>query len=329
MDYLIIGLISVALLFDYLNGMHDAANAIATVVSTRVLSPRNAVVMAAIANFIAFLLFGVSVATTIGKGIISPQAATPQVILAALIGAIAWNIITWYFGIPVSSSHALIGGFMGAAVVASGAGVIIWSGILKVAIFIFLSPLIGLVTGFLLMSIFLFAIRKTAPAKINKYSSKIQICSAFAYGLGHGGNDAQKTMGIIAVLLFSSGYLGQDFFVPLWVVLSAHGAIALGTLSGGWRIIKTMGHKITKLAPINGVAAETSGALVLFASTALGIPVSTTHVISASIMGVGATKGPSAVKWGVARKIVWAWILTIPISAIIAGTSYLAVKIVI
>ncbi len=326
MNYLIPALILVALSFDFVNGMHDAANAIATVVSTRVLSPKSAIIMAAFANFIAFLIFGVAVATTIGKGIISPSAATPIVILSALVGAISWDIITWYYGMPVSSSHALIGGFMGAAIFASGTSVIIWAGILKVLAFIFISPLIGLAIGFALMALILNVVKKIPPSRINKYFSKVQIFSAFAYGLGHGGNDAQKTMGIIAVLLFSSGYLGPNFYVPLWVVLAAHAAIALGTLSGGWRIVKTMGHKITKLRPIHGFAAETAGSVVLFASTHFGIPVSTTHVISASIMGVGSTRRASAVKWGVARNMIWAWILTIPASALIGGSTYFIVK---
>lgn len=326
MDYLIPILIFVALSFDFVNGMHDAANAIATVVSTRVLGPKAALIMAAFANFIAFLLFGVAVATTIGKGIISPVAATPYVILAALIGAISWDIITWHYGLPVSSSHALIGGFLGAAILASGFSVVIWSGVLKIFAFIFISPLIGFIIGLFLMMLILNLMKKASPNKVNKYFSKLQIFSAFAYGLGHGGNDAQKTMGIIAVLLFTSNYLGPEFYVPLWVVLAAHGSIALGTLTGGWRIIKTMGHKITKLRPIHGFAAETAGSAVLFVSTHFGIPVSTTHVISASIMGVGSTRRLSAVRWNVARRIVWAWILTIPASAIIGGVTYTIIQ---
>ena len=325
MDFFIVGLVILALAFDYVNGMHDAANAIATVVSTRVLSPRSAVLMAAIANFVAFLFFGVTVATTIGKGIISPAAVTPYVIFSALIGAISWDLITWYYGIPVSSSHALIGGLIGAALFSRGFSSIVWTGLEKVALFIFLSPLVGLVISFLGMAFVLRCIRQTAPSRINTFFSKGQIFSAFAYSLGHGGNDAQKTMGIISALLFSAGYLGKEFYVPLWVVLCAHAAIGLGTLSGGWRIVKTMGHKITKLRPVHGFVAEASSSAVLFLSTYLGVPVSTTHVISASIMGVGSTRRFSAVKWGVARKIVWAWVITIPLSALMAGIAFMVI----
>ena len=327
MELLIPAIIIIALSFDFVNGMHDAANAIATIVSTRVLSPLAAVSMAAFANFIAFLIFGVAVATTIGKGIITPSVVTPAVIIGALIGSISWDIITWYYGLPTSSSHAIIGGFLGAAVFATGSfKVVIWSGITKVFTFLLLAPILGLAVGFGLMVLILHIVKKAPPGKITKYSSKIQILSSFAYGLGHGGNDAQKTMGIIAVLLFSSGYLGATFYVPFWVVLAAHAAMGLGTFAGGWRIVKTMGHKITKLRPIHGVAAETAGAALLFGATHFGIPVSTTHTIASSIMGVGATKRLSAVRWGVARTMVWAWILTIPISAGIGGAAVLVAK---
>ena len=329
MELFIVSIVVIALAFDYVNGMHDAANAIASVVSTRVMSPRSAVLMAAFANFIAFLFFGVTVAATIGKGIISPSAVTPVVVFAALIGAIGWDLITWYFGVPVSSSHALIGGLLGAAVFSGGLSSVQWPGLIKVAVFIVVSPLVGLVASFLFMCLVFRVFRRFSPSGVNHVFSRAQIFSAFAYSLGHGGNDAQKTMGIISVLLFSAGYLGKAFYVPLWVVLASHAAMGLGTLSGGWRIVKTMGHKITKLRPVHGFVAETASAGVLFASTFLGVPVSTTHVISASIMGVGSTQRARAVKWGVARRIVWAWVLTIPLSALFAGVVFSLVRLIV
>jgi PiT family inorganic phosphate transporter len=317
----IIFIIVVALVFDYTNGMHDAANSISTIVSTRVLSPRQAVVWAAVFNFVAFLIFSTTVAETIGKGMIDIKTVTSTVVLAGLTGAIIWNMITWYFGLPSSSSHALIGGYAGAAIVKSGFGVIIASGWYKTLIFIVLSPTIGLCLGFLLRVITTWIVYKQRPAVVNKWSRVLQLFSAALYSLGHGGNDAQKTMGIITSLLFVGGLI-QEFKVPLWVVLSAHAAIGLGTLSGGWRIVRTMGQKITKLEPIDGVCAETSAAFSIFLATHLGIPVSTTHVITGAISGVGSAIRFSAVRWGVTIRIVWAWIFTIPAAAILAGLIY-------
>lgn len=317
----IIFIIVVALVFDYTNGMHDAANSISTIVSTRVLSPRQAVVWAAVFNFVAFLIFSTTVAETIGKGMIDIKTVTLTVVLAGLTGAIFWNMITWYFGLPSSSSHALIGGYAGAAIVKSGFGVIIASGWYKTLIFIVLSPTIGLCLGFLLRVITTWIVYKQRPAVVNKWSRVLQLFSAALYSLGHGGNDAQKTMGIITSLLFVGGLI-QEFKVPLWVVLSAHAAIGLGTLSGGWRIVRTMGQKITKLEPIDGVCAETSAAFSIFLATHLGIPVSTTHVITGAISGVGSAIRFSAVRWGVTIRIVWAWIFTIPAAAILAGLIY-------
>ncbi len=317
----IIFIIGIALVFDYTNGMHDAANSISTVVSTRVLPPRVAVIWAAVFNFVAFLIFSTTVAETIGHGMIDIKAITPTVVLSGLGGAIFWNLITWYFGLPSSSSHALIGGYAGAAIVKAGFGVIIASGWTKTLIFIVLSPTIGLVLGFLLKIATMWIIYKQKPAVVNKWSRILQLFSAALYSLGHGGNDAQKTMGIITSLLFVGGLI-QTFKVPLWVVLSAHAAIGLGTLSGGWRIVKTMGQKITKLEPIDGVCAETSAAFSIFFATHLGVPVSTTHVITGSISGVGSANRFLAVRWGVTVRIVWAWILTIPAAAILAGLIY-------
>jgi PiT family inorganic phosphate transporter len=317
----IIFIIAIALLFDYTNGMHDAANSISTIVSTRVLSPRQAVVWAAVFNFVAFLIFSTNVAETIGNGMIDIKAITPTVVLAGLGGAISWNLITWYFGFPSSSSHALIGGYAGAAIFKSGCGVIISSGWYKTLIFIVLSPTIGLSLGFLLKIITIWIIYKQKPVAVNKWSRILQLFSAALYSLGHGGNDAQKTMGIITSLLFVGGLI-HEFKVPLWVVLSAHAAIGLGTLSGGWRIVKTMGQKITKLEPIDGVCAETSAAFSIFLATHFGIPVSTTHVITGSISGVGSANRFLAVRWGVTVRIVWAWILTIPAAAMLAGAIY-------
>ena len=317
----IIFIILVALAFDFTNGMHDAANSIATIVSTRVLSPRRAVIWAAFFNFVAFLIFGTAVAKTIGQGMIDVNTVTPTVILAGICGAICWNMITWYLGLPTSSSHSLIGGYAGAAIAKSGLGVIIASGWYKVLLFIVLAPAIGLVLGFLLKVITTWIVRKQTPVAVNKWSRVLQLFSAALYSLGHGGNDAQKTMGIITSLLFAGGLI-SEFKVPLWVVLSAHAAIALGTLSGGWRIVKTMGQKITRLRPIDGFCAETASAFSIFLATHLGIPVSTTHVITGAISGVGSANRLRAVRWGVTITIVWAWIFTIPGAAIIAAIIY-------
>jgi len=319
--------ILVALAFDFTNGMHDAANSIATVVSTRVLTPRQAVVWAAFFNFVAFLVFGTGVAHTIGAGMIDISIVTPQVIFAGLIGAIGWNIFTWLMGIPTSSSHALIGAYAGAAIVKAGPGVIIVSGWFKTVMFIFIAPVLGLVLGVVFITITTWIVRKKNPAKINKAARRLQLLSAALYSLGHGGNDAQKTMGIIASLIFAAGWI-KTFHIPLWIVLSAHAAIALGTLSGGWRIVKTMGQKITKLRPIDGFCAETASAISIFFATHAGVPVSTTHVITGAISGVGAAKRMSAVRWGVTLKIVWAWIFTIPGSAALAGIAYVLINLV-
>ncbi len=323
----IIFIIFVALVFDYTNGMHDAANSISTIVSTRVLTPKQAVIWAAFFNFVAFLIFSTHVAETIGHGMVDVKTITPTVVLAGLGGAIAWNIITWYFGLPSSSSHALIGGYAGAAIVKSGLGVIIVSGWYKTLIFMVLAPTIGLCLGFILKIITMWVTYKQKPAGVNKWSRVFQLFSAALYSLGHGGNDAQKTMGIIASLLFAGGLI-SEFRIPLWVVLSAHAAIGLGTLSGGWRIVKTMGQKITKLEPIDGFCAETSAAFSIFLATHLGIPVSTTHVITGAISGVGSAKRFTAVRWGVTIRIVWAWIFTIPLSALMGGLIYLLCEII-
>jgi PiT family inorganic phosphate transporter len=321
----VILIILVALSFDFTNGMHDAANSIATVVSTRVLTPRLAIVWAAFFNFVAFLIFGTAVAHTIGTGLIDITVVTPPVILAGLFGAIGWNLFTWYQGLPTSSSHALIGGYAGAAMVKAGSGVIITHGWVKTIIFIFLAPIIGLVLGLVLITLITRLARKQHPAAINTWSRRLQLVSAALYSLGHGGNDAQKTMGIIASLVFSAGWM-KEFHIPLWIVLSAHGAIALGTLTGGWRIVKTMGQKITKLRPIDGFCAETASAASIFLATHAGVPVSTTHVITGSISGVGAAKRLSAVRWGVTLQIVWAWIFTIPGAAFIGAAVYFLIK---
>jgi inorganic phosphate transporter, PiT family len=318
-------IIVIALVFDYTNGMHDAANSISTIVSTRVLKPQQAVIWAAFFNFIAFLVFGTTVAKTIGKGMIDIDTVTPVVILAGLIGAILWNLITWYLGLPSSSSHALIGGYAGAAIAKGGFGVIIAAGWYKTLAFIILAPLIGIVLGYVFRVITNLALFKQPLAGINKWSRIAQLFSAAAFSLGHGGNDAQKTMGIITSVLFAGGLI-QEFTVPFWVVISAHMAIALGTISGGWRIVKTMGQKITRLTPIDGFCAETAAAVSIFYSTHLGIPVSTTHVITGAISGVGAVRRLSAVRWGVTFNIVWAWILTIPLSGLIAWLLYQGIK---
>jgi PiT family inorganic phosphate transporter len=325
----VVGLIIVALTFDYINGFHDAANSIATVVSTRVLSPGQAVIWAAVFNFIAAFTFGTAVAKTVGAGLVDIHIVTFAVIFAGLVGAIVWDLITWYFGLPTSSSHALIGGYAGAAVAKAGWGAIIASGWTKTLIFIVLAPLIGMVLGFTIMLTTMWIFRGFSPGRVDRWFRRLQLLSAAAYSLGHGGNDAQKTMGIIAGALVAGGYLqlGQagQLPIPLWVILSAHAAIALGTLSGGWRIIHTMGSKITKLQPVGGFAAETAGAISLFTATYLGIPVSTTHTITGAIIGVGSIKRLSAVRWGIAGRIVWAWVLTIPASAAIAAVVYVVV----
>jgi PiT family inorganic phosphate transporter len=316
-------LIVLALTFDFLNGFHDSANSIATIVSTRVLTPRRAVVWAAFFNFIAFLFFGLHVANTIGKGIIDITIVDKAVIFATLVGACTWDVITWYLGLPTSSSHALIGGMMGAALVKVGSRALVWSGISKTVIFIFVSPILGLILGTVLGTAVYWICRNSTPRKVDHLFRKGQLLSAALYSMGHGANDAQKTMGVIASLLFSAGLLTGEFHVPLYVVLLCQGAIALGTMFGGWRIVKTMGQKVAKLRPVDGFSAESSAALTLALSSGFGIPVSTTHTISGAIMGVGSLRRLSAVRWGVAYNIVWAWILTIPAAAMISALAYL------
>jgi PiT family inorganic phosphate transporter len=315
-------LILVALAFDFMNGFHDAANSVATVVSTRVLTPRQAVLWAAFFNFVAAFGFGVSVASTVGKGIIEPSAVNNTVIFAGLMAAIIWDVLTWWFGLPTSSSHALIAGFAGAGVAHAGTGVLVLGGITKVCIFIFVSPTVGLILGLLSALVTTVVVRRSTPARVDAQFRRLQLVSAAFYSLGHGTNDAQKTMGIIAVLLFTSGYLGPTFYVPLWVILSCHAAIALGTTFGGWRIVKTMGMRITKLTPMGGFCAETAGAITIIGAAIAGIPVSTTHTITGAIIGVGAGRRASAVRWGVARNVMWAWILTVPCTAVIAAALY-------
>jgi len=316
-------LIVLALVFDFLNGFHDSANSIATVVSTRVLTPRQAVVWAAFFNFVAFLFFGLHVANTIGKGIIDIAIVDKAVIFATLIGACSWDVITWYLGLPTSSSHALIGGMIGAALVKVGSSALVWHGITKTVIFIFVSPVLGFILGIVLGFAVYWTCRNSTPSKVDHLFRKGQLFSAALYSLGHGGNDAQKTMGIITSLLFSVGILTGEFHVPLYVVLLCHASIALGTMFGGWRIVKTMGQRVAKLKPVDGFSAESGAAMTLAISSGFGIPVSTTHTISGAIMGVGALRRLSAVRWGVAYNIVWAWILTIPAAAIISALAYL------
>ncbi|MCX5784213.1 MAG: inorganic phosphate transporter [Elusimicrobia bacterium] len=318
----IIFLVALALFFDFLNGFHDAANSIATIVATRVLSPKYAVVWAAFFNFIAFAFFGLHVAGTIGKGIVDIAQVDSYIIFGTLIGACSWNIITWYFGIPSSSSHALVGGLIGAALVKAGPSALVMKGIIKTLVFIVVSPVVGMLLGLLFGVIVYNLFARSTPAKVDHLFRKGQLLSAAAYSLGHGGNDAQKTMGIIAGLLFSAGYLGKEFHVPLWVVLSCHAAIALGTMSGGWRIIKTMGNKLSKLRPVDGFCAEFGASMVLFSASAIGVPISTTHTITGAIVGVGSLRNVRAVKWGIAGRIVWAWILTIPAAALISAACY-------
>ncbi len=323
---LVIPVIAFALIFDFLNGFHDSANSIATVVSTRVLSPRFAVMWAAFFNFIAFLFFGLHVANTIGKGIIDIAIIDKTIIFGTLVGACSWNIITWVFGLPTSSSHALIGGLVGSALVKAGTGALVWNGIIKTVVFIFVSPILGFFLGLAFGVAVYWIFSRSSPTRVDHVFRKGQLVSAALYSLGHGGNDAQKTMGIIASLLFSAGYLGPTFHIPLWIVLTCHAAIALGTMFGGWRIVKTMGQKVSKLKPVDGFCAESGAAATLFMSSAFGIPVSTTHTITGAIMGVGSLKRLSAVKWGVAGQIVWAWVLTIPCSAAISALTYFLVR---
>ncbi|MFL9825370.1 anion permease [Rhodoplanes sp. SY1] len=321
---LLIGLIGVALLFDFLNGLHDAANSIATIVSTRVLRPQYAVAWAAFFNFIAFLFFGLHVAQTIGTGIIDAAIVDPRVVFGALMGAIVWNVITWIFGIPSSSSHALIGGLVGAGVTKAGVGAIVWGGLGKTAAAIFLSPLVGFSLALMLVLTVSWLLVRATPFAVDNAFRSLQFVSASLYSLGHGGNDAQKTMGIIAVLLYSQGHLEGGFHVPFWVVITCQAAMGLGTLFGGWRIVRTMGSKITRLTPLQGFCAETGGAITLFMATGLGIPVSTTHTITGAIVGVGAARRVSAVRWNIAGSIVIAWIVTMPAAAAIGAASYIA-----
>ena len=324
----LVGLIAVALLFDFLNGLHDAANSIATIVSTRVLRPQFAVFWAAFFNFVAFMVFGLHVAQTIGTGIIDPAIVDAQVIFAALVGAIVWNLVTWALGIPSSSSHALIGGLFGAGVAKAGISAAVWSGLSKTVIAIVLSPLVGFVLAMVLVAIVSWASVRSTPFAVDRAFRILQFASASLYSLGHGGNDAQKTMGIIAVLLYAHGGGHGEFHVPLWVVLACQTAMALGTLMGGWRIVRTMGLRITKLTPMQGFCAETGGAATLFMATFLGVPVSTTHTITGAIVGVGAARRLSAVRWNVASSIVYAWVITIPASALVAALAYWAVSFV-
>jgi len=323
-SFVLVGLIAVALLFDLLNGLHDAANSIATIVSTRVLAPRYAVLWASFFNFIAFLVFGLHVARTVGAGIVSADIITDQVIFAALAGAICWNLITWAGGIPSSSSHALVGGLVGAGLMKAGFSAIVWHGLIATTAAIVLSPALGLVLALLLVLAVSWLFVKFTPLKVDQTFRSLQFVSASLYSLGHGGNDAQKTMGIIAVLLYSHGMMSGGFHIPLWVVLSCQAAMALGTVAGGWRIVHTMGSKITRLSPMQGFCAETGGAITLFLATYSGIPVSTTHTITGAIVGVGMSRRVSAVRWNVARGIVVAWVVTMPAAGFLSALAYLA-----
>ena len=321
--WVVVMLVLLALAFDFMNGFHDAANSIATVVSTGVLKPVHAVVFAAFFNFVAIFVFHLSVAATVGKGIVQPGVVDTHVVFGALVGAIAWNVLTWYYGIPSSSSHALIGGIVGAVIAKAGAGALLSSGILRTVAFIFVSPALGFLLGSLMMLAVSWGFRRSAPSRVDRWFRRLQLVSAGAYSLGHGGNDAQKTIGIIWMLLIATGYTAAaDKAPPTWVIVACYVAIAGGTMFGGWRIVKTMGQKITKLKPVGGFCAETGGALTLFLATAIGIPVSTTHTITGAIVGVGSSQRASAVRWGVAGNIVWAWIFTIPASAFIAALAY-------
>ncbi|MCU0362238.1 MAG: inorganic phosphate transporter [Bacteroidales bacterium] len=323
--YIVVALV---LIFDFINGFHDSANSIATVVSTKVLSPVAAVSMAAFFNFIAFVVFPLKVAHTIGKGVINPDIVNLTLIASALTAAITWNLITWWYGLPSSSSHTLVGGLVGAAVASAGWGSVVMSGVVKIVIFIVVAPVLGMFMSFFISAIVIFISRRQAPLTVDKHFRRLQLLSAASFSLGHGGNDAQKSMGIIWVALIAAGLKTKNDPIDLWIVLSCQAAIALGTLLGGWRIVKTMGQKITKLKPFEGFCAETAGALTLFGATHFGIPVSTTHVITGAIMGAGARKGVSAVKWGVTMNIFWAWILTIPVSAIIGASMYFILNII-
>jgi PiT family inorganic phosphate transporter len=321
--WVVVMLVALAFVFDFMNGFHDAANSIATVVSTGVLKPGQAILFAAFFNFVAIFIFHLSVAATVGKGIVQPGVVDTHVVFGALVGAICWNVITWYYGIPSSSSHALIGGIVGAVIAKSGAGSLIAAGIWKTVIFIFVSPLLGYLLGSLMMVAVAWTFRRIRPSRIDKWFRRLQLISAGAYSLGHGGNDAQKTIGIIWMMLIATGYVSaSDTAPPTWTIVCCYMAIGAGTMFGGWRIVKTMGQKITKLKPVGGFCAETGGAITLFLATALGVPVSTTHTITGAIVGVGSTQRASAVRWGVAGNIVWAWVLTIPASAFAAAIAY-------
>jgi PiT family inorganic phosphate transporter len=317
-------LIALVLIFDFINGFHDSANSIATVVSTKVLSPFSAVLLAATFNFVAFLIFPLKVATTIGKGVVNPDVVTLNLIAAAITAAIIWNLLTWWWGLPSSSSHTLVGGLVGAAITSSGFSSVIYSGLIKIGLFIVVAPLMGMVMSYFISVLVLQVVKNHSPSGVDKHFRRLQLLSASAFSLGHGGNDAQKSMGIIWIALLAADKVPKDSHVGdfIWIVLSCYGAIALGTLFGGWRIVKTMGQKITKLRPFEGFCAETAGALTLFLATHFGIPVSTTHTITGSIIGVGATKRASAVKWGITTRIFWAWILTIPVSAVLGAITY-------
>jgi PiT family inorganic phosphate transporter len=316
-------LVALAIVFDFMNGFHDAANSIATVVSTGVLKPGQAVLFAAFFNFIAIFIFHLSVAATVGKGIVQPGIVDTHVVFGALVGAITWNVVTWYYGIPSSSSHALIGGIVGAVIAKAGAGALVSSGVMKTVAFIFVSPVLGFLLGSMMMVLVAWVCRRATPSKVDRWFRRLQLVSAGAYSLGHGGNDAQKTIGIIWMLLIATGYAqAGDASPPAWTIVTCYTAIAMGTMFGGWRIVKTMGQKITKLKPVGGFCAETGGALTLFLATGLGIPVSTTHTITGAIVGVGSTQRASAVRWGVAGNIIWAWIFTIPASAFVAAVAY-------
>jgi PiT family inorganic phosphate transporter len=325
---LLVGLIGIALLFDFLNGLHDAANSIATIVSTRVLRPQYAVFWAAFFNFIAFLFFGLHVANTLGTGIVAASVIDPQLVFGALMGAIIWNVVTWWAGIPSSSSHALIGGLVGAGLAKAGMDAVVWHGLTKTALAIILSPGIGFLLALLLMLAVSWIFFRQTPFAVDQLFRVLQFLSASLYSLGHGGNDAQKTMGIIAVLLFSQGYLGDTFHVPFWVVLACQAAMGLGTLLGGWRIVRTMGSKITRLTPMQGFCAETGGAITLFAATELGIPVSTTHTITGAIVGVGSARRVSAVRWNIAGSIVIAWVVTMPAAGAVAAVFYWVTRVI-
>ena len=321
--WVVVLLVVLALAFDFMNGFHDAANSIATVVSTGVLKPAQAVLFAAFFNVVAIFIFHLSVAATVGKGIVQPGIVDTHVVFGALLGAVSWNVITWYYGIPSSSSHALIGGIVGAVIAKAGAGALISAGIMKTVLFIFVSPVLGFLLGSLMMVLVANLFKRSRPSKVDKWFRRLQLVSAGAYSLGHGGNDAQKTIGIIWMLLVATGYVSAtDTSPPTWTIVSCYMAIGMGTMFGGWRIVKTMGQRITKLKPVGGFCAETGGALTLFLATALGIPVSTTHTITGAIVGVGSTQRASAVRWGVAGNIVWAWVLTIPASAFVASIAY-------